>query len=135
MVTNLDANGMICSSKIRIYSVVMLLLFILNIQQGRSQDLVEVGGAKIIFFGFGNLHVAKPCALIGGSGAFFKMVQFGGFWCIYSSDFVLNILIITIFSIFFFFSKKLPIVVIRDVCPSVCRAVCLSVCVNNFFSR
>ena len=28
------------------------------------------------------------------------------------------------FSIFFFFSKKLPIVVVRDVCPSVC--------VNNF---
>ena len=32
-----------------------------------------------------------------------------------------------VFSIFFF-SKKLPIVVVRDVCPSVRRAVCPSVC-------
>ena len=32
------------------------------------------------------------------------------------------------FSSFFFFSKKLPIVVVRDVCPSV-------VCVNIFYSR
>ena len=27
------------------------------------------GGAKNFFFRFGNLHVAKPCALLGGSGA------------------------------------------------------------------
>ena len=48
-----------------------------------------------------------------------------------------------VFSSFFFFSKKLPIVVVRDVCPSVCPSVCLpvvpsvclSVCVNNFFSQ
>ena len=32
-----------------------------------------------------------------------------------------------IFSSFFFFSKKLPIVVVRDVCPSVCPSVRLSV--------
>ena len=31
-----------------------------------------------------------------------------------------------------FFSKKLPIVVVRDVCPSVRPSV---VCGNNFFSR
>ena len=32
-----------------------------------------------------------------------------------------------VFSSFFFFRKKLPIVVVRDVCPSVCG--------NNFFSQ
>ena len=45
----------------------------------------------------------------------------------------------TVFSSFFFFLKKLPIVVVRDVCPSVRPSVCpsvrLSVCGNNFFSR
>ena len=35
------------------------------------------------------LHMAKPCALLGGFGGmppreiFFKMVQFGAFWCIF----------------------------------------------------
>ena len=32
MITNLDDNGMISSSKMRIYNVVMLLLFNLNTQ-------------------------------------------------------------------------------------------------------
>ena len=32
-----------------------------------------------------------------------------------------------LFSSFFLFSKKLPIVVVRDVCPSVCPSVRLSV--------
>ena len=44
---------------------------------------------------------------------------------------------------FLFFAKKLPIVDVRDVCPSVRLSVrlsdrpsvCLSVCGNNFFSR
>ena len=32
------------------------------------------------------------------------------------------------FLVYFPFSKKLPIVVVRDVCPSVCPSVRLSVC-------
>ena len=40
------------------------------------------------------------------------------------------------FSSFSFFSKKLPIVVVRDVCPSVRPSVRPSVvCGNNFFLR
>ena len=35
--------------------------------QGRSQDLGG-GRAKNFFFRFGNLHVAKPYALLGGFG-------------------------------------------------------------------
>ena len=61
--------------------------------QGRPQDLAGGGGVQEIFFRFGNLHVAKPCALIEGHAPprnFFKMVQFGAFWCIFESDFVLN---------------------------------------------
>ena len=38
-----------------------------------------------------------------------------------------------LFSIFFFFLKKLHIVVVRDVCPSVLPTVRLSVCANYFF--
>ena len=63
--------------------------------QGRPQDL-GWGGAKNFFLRFGNLHVAKPCALLGGgSGAcplrkFLKMVQFGAFWCIFGSNFLLK---------------------------------------------
>ena len=34
--------------------------------------------------------------------------------------------------VFSFFEKKIPIVVVRDVCPSVRPSV---VCGNNFFSR
>ena len=34
------------------------------------------------------------------------------------------------FLVFFFFSKKLPIVVVRDVCPSVCSSVRPSVCLS-----
>ena len=47
---------------------------------------------------------------------------------------IVNFMVI-IFSSFFLFSKKLPIVVVRDVCPSVRPSVRLSVCGNNFFSR
>ena len=38
------------------------------------------------------LSIALPCALLGGFGGmlpqefFFKMVQFGTFWCIFGSD-------------------------------------------------
>ena len=39
------------------------------------------------------LRMAKPCALLGGSGGMlpreiFKMVQFGAFWRIFLSNFV-----------------------------------------------
>ena len=75
--------------------------------QGRPQDLAG-GGPRIFFLRFGNLHVAKPCALLGGFGGmpprenFFKMVQFGAFWCIFRSDFVFKkISKITIFYIKF----------------------------------
>ena len=34
---------------------------------------------------------------------------------------------VLVFNIFFLFSKKLPIVVVRDVCPSVRQSVCPSV--------
>ena len=47
-------------------------------------------------------------------------------------------LTLVVFSMFFFFrKKKLPIVVVRDVCPSVRLSVCdpSVVCGNNFFSR
>ena len=52
----------------------------------------EGGGPRIFFF-----QILKfPCreALLGGFGGmppprkFFKMVQFGAFWCIFGSDFV-----------------------------------------------
>ena len=42
------------------------------------------------------LRMAKPFALLGGFGGmppprkFFKMMQFGAFWCIFGSDFVLK---------------------------------------------
>ena len=36
--------------------------------QGRPQDLGGGGGQEIFFFRFGNLHVASPCALLGGFG-------------------------------------------------------------------
>ena len=64
--------------------------------QGRPQDLAG-GGARIFFFRFGNLHVAKRHAVHGQAMRFargvrghapprifvFKMVQFGAFWCIF----------------------------------------------------
>ena len=68
-----------------------------RVQQGRPQDLI--GGPRI-FFRFGNLHVAKRHAAHGFAirlargvrghvppRKFFKMVQFGAFWCIFGSDF------------------------------------------------
>ena len=59
----------------------------LTIWQGRPQDLVR--GGQEFFFRFGNLHVAKPCAWLGGFGGmaprkfFGEMVQFGAFWCVF----------------------------------------------------
>ena len=44
--------------------------------QGRSQDLGGGGGARIYFFRFGNLHVAKPCALLRGFGGMLNLVRF-----------------------------------------------------------
>ena len=53
---------------------------------GASPGFGRGGGARIYFFRFGNLHVAKPCALLGGFGGmppreiFLKwcnMVRFG----------------------------------------------------------
>ena len=42
--------------------------------QGRSQDLG--GGARIFFFRFGNLRLAKPCALVGGFGGMLPRENF-----------------------------------------------------------
>ena len=81
-------------NNIYIYKIIIITT------QGRPQDLA-VGG-KNFFSRFGNLHVAKRHAahgeaLLGGFGGmpppppprnFFKMVQFGAFWCIFLSDFV-----------------------------------------------
>ena len=70
-------------------------------KQGRPQDLGG-GGARIFFLRFGNLHVAKRHAAHGEAmrfargvrghappRKFLKMVQFGAFWCIFASDFLL----------------------------------------------
>ena len=66
-----------------------------GITQGRPQDLAR-GGPRNFFFRFGNLHVAKRHAAHGEAMRFvrgvrehapprnfFKMVQFGAFWCIF----------------------------------------------------
>ena len=59
--------------------------------QGRPQDLAGGGWPRIFFFRFGNLHVAKRHALLGGFGGmpprenFLKwcnLVRFGAFWCV-----------------------------------------------------
>ena len=77
-----------------IYSTYSLLL------QGRPQNLGG-GGGKNFFFDFeicmsprDMLRMASPCGLLGGFGGmspekFFKMVQFGAFWCIFGSDLLL----------------------------------------------
>ena len=80
-----------------IESIVYLNIYI----QGRPQDLGG-GGAKNFFLRFGNLHVAKRHAAHGEAmrfargvrghappRKFLKMVQFGAFWCIFGSDFLL----------------------------------------------
>ena len=64
--------------------------------QGRPQDLAGGGGPRIFFPDLeicmsqsDMLRMAKPFALLGGFGGmhprenFFKMVQFGAFWCIF----------------------------------------------------
>ena len=61
-------------------------------RQGRSQDLGG-GGARNIFFRCGDLHGEAMRFVRGVRGhapprKFFKMVQFGAFWCIFGSDFV-----------------------------------------------
>ena len=47
------------------------------------------GEGKNYFFSMGNLDVASPYALLGGSGACSPdtIVQVGRFWCIFGSDF------------------------------------------------
>ena len=60
------------------------------------------GGGQEFFLRFGNLHVAKRHAAHGEAmrfvrgvwghappRKFLKMVQFGAFWCIFGSDFLL----------------------------------------------
>ena len=67
----------------------------------RGVPRIWQGGARNIVFRFGNLHVAKQHAAhseamrfargIRGHAPprnFFKMVQFGAFWCIFGSNFV-----------------------------------------------
>ena len=62
----------------------------------------EGGGPRIFFLRFGNVHVAKRHAAHGEAmrfargvrghaspRKFFKMVQFGAFWCLFGSDFLL----------------------------------------------
>ena len=74
----------------------------------------------------------------GGSPAIIFFLHYA-IWCIFGSDFVYKFFF-KLSLVVFFFSKKLPIVVVRDVCPSVRPSVRLSVrpsvvCGNNFFSR
>ena len=47
--------------------------------QGRPQDLAG-GGPRIFFFRFVNLHVAKPCAMLGGFGGMLPRENFLK-WC------------------------------------------------------
>ena len=42
----------------------------------RSVPRIWEGGAKKFFFRFGNLHVAKPCALLGGFGGMLPRENF-----------------------------------------------------------
>ena len=74
-----------------------IILAIHDTFQGRPQDLAGGGGGQELFFSrFGNLHVAKRHAAHGEAmrfargvrghappRKFFKMVQFGAFWCIF----------------------------------------------------
>ena len=80
--------------------------------QGRPKDLVGGGGPKFFFFRFGNLHVAKPCALLGGFGGmplqenFLKwcnLVRFGVYFD--------HILSLKNFKNFHFYIKKLKIAI------------------------
>ena len=81
--------------------------------QGRPQVLGEWGGGQEFFFlRFGNLHVAKPCALLGGFGGMCPRIFFknGAIWCvlvyIWIRFLTLKNFKSTIFYIIFFF--KLP---------------------------
>ena len=58
------------------YHNAILYTFIHNLlcDQGRPQDLG--GGGKNFFFRFGTLHVAKPCALLGGFGGMLPRENF-----------------------------------------------------------
>ena len=68
-----------------IYLQFIIIIITILLKQGRPQDLAGGGGPRIFFLqiSIGNLHVAKPCALLGGFGGmfpreiFFKMVRFG----------------------------------------------------------
>ena len=58
-----------------------------RIWQGGGQEFFS--DLKICMSQSDMLRMAKPCALLGGFGGmsprenFFKMVQFGAFWCIF----------------------------------------------------
>ena len=78
---------------------------------GRGVTRICQGGTRIIFVIFENLLVAKRHAAHGKARGFarglrghtlmrffFKMVQFGAFWCTFGSDLVINFFIITTFS-------------------------------------
>ena len=99
---------------------------------GASPGFGRGGGQEISFSDLGicmsrsdMLRMAKPCAMLGGFGGMLPRENFLKrcnlvrirvyFDQILSLFFSKN----AIFSSFFFFRKKLPIVVVRDVCPSV----------------
>ena len=58
----------------------VIYFMIVHVYQGRPQDLAGGGGPRIFFFRFGNLHVAKPCALLGGFGGMSPRENFLK-WC------------------------------------------------------
>ena len=62
--------------------------------------------------------IKKKCLTI------FSRMMTCAFWSIFCCNFVQKNVKMFIFSSFFLFSKKLPIVVVRDVCPSVRPSVC-----------
>ena len=119
---------------------------------GRMQDLPRE--ANYFFLGGGQLSTrGVAMRLLGGFGACFPEKNFlnGAIWCVLEHISINSLLSKSLkisFLVVFFFSKKLPIVVVRDVCPSVRPSVRLSVrpsvcpsvrpsvvCGNNFFSR
>ena len=61
--------------------------YTIRIIQGRSQDLAG-GGGKNYFFQIWKFACARGVRRHAPPRKFFKMVQFGAFWCIFRSDFV-----------------------------------------------
>ena len=68
--------------------------------EDRGVPRIWEGGAKNFFFRFGNLHVAKLCALLGGFGGMLPRENFlnGAIWC------VLGCILIR-FCLYFYFKK------------------------------